>query len=49
MSLEAFGEGQKRSADNRRECCPERADRRMEFTLPNGEKVAYLDKAGQII
>ena len=47
LSLEALGEAQKTTLPPiTASVARSGADRRMEFTLPNGEKVAYLDKAG---
>lgn len=47
LSLEALGEGQKATLPTiGASVARSGTDRRMEFTLPNGEKVVYLDKAG---
>lgn len=47
LSLEALGDQQKATLPNlSANVARSGADRRMEFALPNGEKVVYLDKAG---
>lgn len=47
LSLEALGETQKATMPTiGATVARSGADRRMEFTLPTGEKIAYLDKAG---
>lgn len=47
LSLEALGDQQKASLPTiGANVARSGADRRMEFTMPNGEKIVYLDKAG---
>lgn len=47
LSLEALGDQQKATLPGlSANVARSGADRRMEFALPNGEKVVYLDKAG---
>lgn len=47
LKLEAMGEQQKTSLSTiAANVARNGADRRMEFTMPNGEKIVYLDKGG---
>jgi hypothetical protein len=47
LSLEALGEQQKATLPTiGANVARNGAERRMEFTMPNGEKIVYLDKAG---